>query len=153
MNTSYREMLRDRVPTVVSFALKWCKAKNAWIEHVYENSIGIYAEKKDRHEAARTVLGLGRLNRNFDFHYSITWDNLTDEEKDVWNAVESWVHWFEKYWLTIYDSYTSQTDKCKSDDEILTHIREHNLSNFKEEDAITFSNYLFKCCKEYENLH
>ena len=52
MNTSYREMLRDRVPTVVSFALKWCKAKNAWIEHAYENSIGIYTEKKDRYEDA-----------------------------------------------------------------------------------------------------
>lgn len=150
--TSYREMLRDRLPIVVSFALKWCKAKNAWIEHVYENSIGIYSEKKNRNEAARTVLGIGRLNRNFDFHYSITWDNLNEDEIDIWEAVESWVHWFEKYWLVIYDSYKSQTDKCANDNEILLHIKTHNLSKFNEEDANKFSNYLLKCCKEYENL-
>ena len=54
----YREILRDRCPKIVNYALKWQKAKDAWIEHVYRNFIGIYVNKDDRNNATRIVLGL-----------------------------------------------------------------------------------------------
>ena len=37
----YKEMLRDRCPKMVNYALKWRKAKEKWIDHVYSNFIGI----------------------------------------------------------------------------------------------------------------
>lgn len=96
--TSYKEMLRNRVSANMqdlNLALKWCKAKNNWINHVYDNFINIYVEKKDRYEAVRIALGLSNKNRDFDFHSTICWDNLDNYDYNYWNAVEQWVIWFQ----------------------------------------------------------
>ena len=68
----YREMLRDRCPKVVNYALKWCKAKEKWIDHVYFNFIKIYAEKDQRNNATRIALGISEGNQyTFDFEKTI----------------------------------------------------------------------------------
>ena len=54
-NTSYKEMLRDRVPLFVDLALKWCKAKEIWINHVYNNFINIYVDKDQRYHATSVL--------------------------------------------------------------------------------------------------
>ena len=41
----YKEMLRDRCPEVVNFALKWCKAKERWINHVYDCFVRIVGDE------------------------------------------------------------------------------------------------------------
>lgn len=104
-STSYREMLRDRCPKVVSYALKWQKAKEKWIDHAYKNFINIYVEKDERKHATRIILGIAKFYRNFDFHKSIDWDNLLPEDKAYWERVESWVDWFQKNYSYIQNVY------------------------------------------------
>jgi hypothetical protein len=104
-NTSYKAMLRDRLPLLINLALKWCKAKECWINHVYDNFINVFTEKDQRYEATRIVLGISSKYRNFDFKKTIAWENLTKEEADSWEAVRSWVTWFQNYAPQIKDRY------------------------------------------------
>lgn len=110
-NTSYKEMLRNRVPDVVNLALKYKKAKTNWIEHVYDHFIGIYVMKDERYEATRILLGLSSKYRSFDFHKTIDWDSLDDEWKEYWEKIEEWVEWFKNNHRQIEDYITS----CKND--------------------------------------
>lgn len=98
-------MLRDRVPLLVNLALKWCKAKECWINHVYDNFVNIYVDKEQRYEATRIVLGISGKYRNFEFNKTIAWDNLTDEETKSWKTVENWVNWFQNYAMSIKEEY------------------------------------------------
>lgn len=104
-STGYKAMLRDRVPLLVNLALKWCKAKECWINHVYDNFVNIYVDKEQRYEATRIVLGLSGKYRNFEFNKTIAWDNLTDEETKSWKTVENWVNWFQNCAMDIKEEY------------------------------------------------
>lgn len=104
-STGYKAMLRDRVPLLVNLALKWCKAKECWINHVYDNFVNIYVDKEQRYEATRIVLGISGKYRNFEFNKTIAWDNLTDEEIKSWKTVEDWVNWFQNYAMSIKEEY------------------------------------------------
>ena len=96
-------MLRDRISQmrVIDLALKWCKAKENWINHVYDNSINILLSKELRKDTTRNILGISKTNRNFDFHKTISWENLDESEKIYWEVAESWVNWFRKWSLFI----------------------------------------------------
>ena len=99
-------MLRDRCPKVVNYALKWQKAKEKWIEHVYSNFIGIYVSKDQRNNATRIALGIEDEKRpHFEFESTIDWDNLSDEEFKYWKRVQSWVIWFQKCYWCIENMY------------------------------------------------
>jgi len=99
-------MLRDRVPKFVSFSIKWCKAKEAWLDHVYKNFIWIYTSKKERLAQTRRVLGITDPRmKNFVFADTIDWDNLDHEETAYWKNVASWVSWFQKTVPCIEDEY------------------------------------------------
>ena len=104
-STGYKAMLRDRVPLLVNLALKWCKAKECWINHVYDNFVNIYVDKEQRYEATRIVLGISGKYRNFEFNKTIAWDNLTDEEIKSWKTVENWVEWFQNCAMEIKETY------------------------------------------------
>ena len=89
-------MLRDRTPKLVSFALKWCKVKEAWLDHVYKNWIWLYVSNKERLEATRRILGYTTNNkREFKFEDTIAWDSLSTEETSEWKNVAKWVSWFQ----------------------------------------------------------
>ena len=105
--TGYKEMLRDRCPIVVDWALKWCKAKTRWTEHCYRKFIWIYKAKKERDAAVRTCLGISKTGKYFEFHKTIDWENLTQEETAYWNYVESWVKWFQSNMLFVEQRYKS----------------------------------------------
>ena len=101
-------MLRDRVPKFVSFALKYCKAKEAWLDHVYKNFIWVYVSKKERLAETRRVLGITNPKRpNFVFEDTIDWDNLDQKEKAYWKNVASWVSWFRNWHLRAENAYTN----------------------------------------------
>lgn len=138
MNTSYREMLRDRCPIIVDFALKWCKAKQRWIDHVYENSIQFYKSKKDKNEACRIMLGISKKHRGFDFHYTITWDNLIAEEKEYWESIEKWVNWFQIQFQAI-EQDISVLNYTKTD------IKNKYLSFCSDQYGNKLVDYLFSC--------
>ena len=115
----YKEMLRDRCPKVISHALKWQKAKEKWIEHVYSYFVKILGDeididnnvlctaKNNKRAVISLLLGMkeGKV-KNFDFRKTIDWDNLSDEETLYWERVASWVKWFSTkygYVENLYD--------------------------------------------------
>ena len=114
-------MLRDRCPKVVDCALKWQKAKERWIDHTYNRFIKIYANKDNRNNATRIVLGIGKKHKEFDFDKSIDWDNIAEEETEYWKRVSSWVTWFMKNYAYIEQTYRSSQDH--NDDIMTTKIK------------------------------
>ena len=105
-NTGYREMLRDRCPKLVNYALKWCKAKEKWLDHVYNNWIWIYSSNEERYGAAKAILGIHGKKMQFNFVDTILWDNMSSEEKDYWTKVCGWVSWFQKEYQFIENEYS-----------------------------------------------
>lgn len=128
-STGYKAMLRDRVPFVVNLALKWCNAKGNWVDHVYDSQISIYAAKEDRYDATRHVLGLKKHNREFDFHKSIDWDNITSEESEYWRQIEVWVTWFKVNHIYIKNIYDGSVEKGKPIDAIKDEIKNYLSSS------------------------
>ena len=125
----YREMLRDRCPKVVNYALKWQKAKDAWIHHAYKSFIKIYKDKDQRNNATRIVLGMENgVVKNFDFHKTIDWDNLSDFGINYWERVETWVKWFMKNYSYIENIYDISKKKGKDDFDIQIEIINSYLS-------------------------
>jgi hypothetical protein len=55
--TGYKAMLRDRMPLMLDLALKWCKAKERWINYVYDNIIKKYPQDK-RSLVVKQILGI-----------------------------------------------------------------------------------------------
>ena len=114
-------MLRDRLPRYVSDALKWCKAKEAWLDHVYVNFIWLFRDKEGRRNCTRIILGYKddpKLPREFKFEDTIDWENLDDEEMKHWENVRKWVSWFTTTVPCIEDDYNSLKNKGKTTLEI-----------------------------------
>lgn len=145
----YRGMLRDRVPQVVNFALKWCEMKNAWVEHVYKNFVKMYKEKKDRERAAKIILGLTKkgLPMNFDFVKTLDWDNMSQEEKMKWEWCESWVEWFQQIFLYVHNVYK---DKETAEESFKSEVKLRFLGTLNPATQEKLANYLLKCCREYK---
>lgn len=55
--SGYKQMIRDRMPQILNVALTYCKAKNRWIDYVYENNIKKYPKEK-RSDAVKIALGI-----------------------------------------------------------------------------------------------
>lgn len=106
MNTSYKSMLRDRCPKVVDIALRWCRAKTKWINHVYSHFINIYVMKEDRYDATRIVLGISSKYRNFEFERTIDWENISESETEYWKTISEWVKWFQSRHIYIETDIT-----------------------------------------------
>lgn len=91
-------MLRDRLPVYADMALRYCKCKNMWIDHVYDNFVYIFSKKTLRESSAKICLGIyktnGKEKQNFIFHNTIDWDNLDNDQTEAWLNVEGWVNYF-----------------------------------------------------------
>lgn len=132
-NTGYRQMLRDRCPEVVSFALKWCKAKEKWLDYVYKEQIWILKSKKERLKQTKLLLGINGKYRNFNFHDTIFWKGLTPDELYYWTYVESWVNFFMINYMCMENAYSISKECGRS-------IEERKLELMK--------NYLINLCPE-----
>lgn len=115
-NTGYREMLRDRCPKVVSLALKYCKAKEAWLNHAYKSWIWIYQSKNERLKATKQLLG--NKSKPFCFADTIDWENLNLEEKCYWMTISRWVSWFQNKYAYIENAYSISKGKGYSIEDI-----------------------------------
>lgn len=118
-NTSgYKGMLRNRLPVLVNYALKWQKAKERWIDHVYKNFINIYTDKEERRKVTYLIC------KERDFVKTIDWDNLIatqydpkDIDKDndplywkresTWHTIYVLIGWFMNNYESIKDTYES----------------------------------------------
>lgn len=157
--TGYKDMLRNRCPKVVNYALKWQKAKERWIDHAYANFIKFYIDSNERKHATRIILGIAKFYRNFDFDKSIDWDNLTPEETEYWTRVSSWVKWFTtKYAYMENNVYKLSRQAGKSEFEIKVELINSYLSallpdeNADEEEKQAkykyvddLANFLYEC--------
>ena len=161
----YKGMLRNRLPTLVNYALKWQKAKEHWIDHAYNNFINIYVDKEQRKKATRIVLclkythvkqkGQTRVNeeQNFDFYKAIDWDNLLIKEydskkekksdplywqrKSTWDTIFTLTTWFENNYASIKDAYESSRKAGKDEFDIKVHLIQNHLSVFLPSDDDT----------------
>lgn len=113
-NTGYREMLRDRCPKVVGFALKWCKAKEKWLDHVYKEQVWLLSSKKERLNQVKLILGINDGKQNFNFHSTICWEGLTPDETYYWTYVETWVRFFMTKYAYIENMYINSVTHGKS---------------------------------------
>ena len=73
-------MLRNRLPVYADIALKWCRVKEFWLNHVYNSQINLFSDKQDRYNATRIVLGLSSKERVFKFEDSVDWSWITEED-------------------------------------------------------------------------
>ena len=135
--TGYKEMLRDRCPTVVDYALKWQKAKERWIDHAYARFIKIYCANDERKHVTRIILGIAKFYRNFEFDKSIDWDNLTKEETEYWKRVSSWVKWFMKNYAYMENAYQISREAGKNEMDIKIQIINSYLSTLLPSEDMT----------------
>lgn len=138
--TGYKSMLRDRVPKVVNYALKWQKAKERWINHAYSKFINIYVDNEERKKATRLVLCLKytrvkqgkhkyvKEEQCFEFDKSIDWENLTPEEEVYWKRISSWVKWFCMKYAYIENAYLISSERGKDEMSIKIEIINSYLS-------------------------
>lgn len=111
--TGYKQMLRDRCPKLVSYALKWCKVKEAWLKHVYQYSICLeHKSKHDKLIATRKVLGykdpknMKNKQREFKFEDTLHLEAFESEEERIfWKKMIKFVSWFQKTVPLIEDEY------------------------------------------------
>ena len=114
----YREMLRDRCPKVIDYALKWQKAKEKWIEHAYNYFVKLYGDElnnkgniirttsQNKRHCINMLLGIKKGKPvEFDFRKSIDWDKLSDEDTAYWERVYKWVNWFRTKYAYIENGY------------------------------------------------
>lgn len=142
-------MLRDRMPRTVSIALKWCKAKERWIEYVYSRWVSIVMNDKQwREQVIRDMLGLSKYHREFNFHYTIQWRENTEKENVYWSSIESWVLWFQEYYMYIENIYNINNSRGISEDQIKKEITIKFLSNVNPTIKDKLAEYLIKTLKE-----
>jgi len=130
MNTGFREMLRDRCPEIVSLALKWCKAKEKWLDYVYKEQIWILASKEERYKQTKLILGIKDGKKNFVFHDTIVWEGLSADEAKYWKFVEDWVNFFVRKHAYIEDTYVSSKKSGCSIEQCKLNIMNTHLKQF-----------------------
>lgn len=115
-NGGYKAMIRDRIPSTVDFALKWCRAKTKYVDLVYNQYIKFLNDKEQRKYQTRAVLGLVKGNRQFDFDWTIDNAVLSKEELEYWTFVKKYVTWFSQIMLPVVDCYKTLKADNDSDD-------------------------------------
>ena len=159
-NTGYREMLRDRLPKLVSYALKYCKCKERWLNHVYSNWIWIHSKKEERDIATRKILGLDKKGKptKFKFEDTIMWESLDAQECALWKFVSKVVSWFCNYYAYANNEYDVMVSSGKDITTIKSNLIQHYLTwlcptNEDDEDVVAnkslivneFCDYLIDC--------
>lgn len=120
---SYKAMLRDRMPQMLDLALRWCKAKDRWINYVYDNTVKKYSQNK-RSIAVKTVLGVKQKYKRQEiydqlryvefkpvtkeqvdkipkselymkFSETINWQKLSKEDPDMYTYWKNVADWVE----------------------------------------------------------
>jgi len=172
--TGYRAMLRDRMPLMMNLALLYCKAKEDWIEHCYNNFIRVVPQS-ERSATVKEMLGLikkpgckkmftqddyimlamygykrkeiqspDKSKLYYTFKETIYWDELSDDDKEFWEGVCSIVNWFSNTYTYIENDYRISRSVGKNEQQ----IKEEIISRYKLDTNL--ANYLIKCFKKYD---
>lgn len=146
--TGFKEMLRDRMPVYADIALKWCKTKERWINIVYRDTISVFADKNDRYDITKTILGLKSKDKMFNFDDTVYWDALSEDEHKILKVASSWVKWFKYYFIFIENEYKVDLSLGYSEEKIISNLCSGLLkkidSSIREDLAIFIIKYLKK---------
>lgn len=156
MTNGYKGMIRDRVPQVINIALKWCQAKEKWVNRVYSLSAGLYTTTDEKNSAVRKQLGIHEGKQNFNFAESIDLELVTREnfnritgEDKYWVWVNGWVNWFAQKYQYLENAY-----KCHMIREEEETWKSAFMATYSEqlgeEEAQNLLSYLIKCFNEYK---
>lgn len=133
----YKAMLKDRMPFILDLALRWCKAKQRWINYVYDNTVKKYPREK-RSVVVKTILGIKQQYKRQEiydqlryvelkpvtkeqvknipkselymkFHETINWQKLSQEDPDMCSYWQVIADWVD--WFS--KSYTMIEDTYK----------------------------------------
>lgn len=148
--TGYKAMLRDRVPYVVNLALKWCNSKEKWVQHVYDSQIKMYASNSAKDYMTRDILGLNKNSGPFDFHRSIDWENISNENTKHWQHVEGWVTWFSHNYAYMKNTYEISIASGKDVDSIKDELKSSALSSVDPDWQDRLATFLITSFVEYE---
>lgn len=172
--TGYRAMLRDRMPLIMNLALLYCKAKEDWIEHCYNNFIRVVPQS-ERSTTVKEMLGLAKrpgckkiftqddylmfamygykkkeieepdkTKLYYTFKETIDWDELSADEIEFWEGVNDIVNWFSNTYTYIENDYRISIATGKNEQQ----IKEEIISRYKLD--VGLANYLIKCFKKYD---
>lgn len=170
----YKGMLRDRMPLMIDLALKYCKCKDEWINHCYNNFIRVVPQE-DRSRTVKEMLGIckrpgckrlltqddyimlalyGYRRKDlpsietdklyYSFSETINWKELDEAGKTFWNSVCGIVNWFKTTYVYVENDYRISVIIGKSEESIKSEIK----LRYKLSDNLL--DYLLKCFKQYE---
>ena len=152
----YKAMLRDRMPATVDLALKYCKAKTAYVDYLYDEYISNVSSKERKSRLVKELLGLkkaydldtvistfrmfGRIQTKeipndslyLTFRETFDWAKLALGDPDVfkyWKSVADWVDWFKKQYSYIENTFKTSQMTGKTEDECKSEIiRRYSLN-------------------------
>lgn len=140
----YKAMIRDRMPLTLDLALRWCKAKQRWIDYVYDKFVKKYPKER-RGVIVKTLLGIKQQYKRQDiydhmryvkldlsvsmeqvnnipkdalfmsFDDTIDWYELDPDTSIYWDTVSGWVKWFKESHAYIENSYQISRKLGKDD--------------------------------------
>ena len=84
--SSYKAMLRDRMPQMLDLALRWCKAKDRWINYVYDNTVKKYSKEK-RSTVVKIILGIKQQYKRQEIYDQIRYSELKPVTKEQVNQI------------------------------------------------------------------
>ena len=133
--TGYKAMIRDRMPLMLDLALRWCKAKERWINYVYDNVVSRYPKEK-RSIVVKQILGIKQRWKRQEiydqiryvelkqitmeqvqnipkselymkFADTINWTKLSEEDPDMYSYWEGVSDWVN--WFSTMHSLAKET--------------------------------------------
>lgn len=145
----YKAMIRDRCPQTVDLALKWCKAKTKWVEHVYYHFVWFLVDKEDRNCQVRSLMGIAKHSRDFNFNDTVDWYNIDKEEAEYWSGIAKWVQWFRSNLLVVVETYKTHKSRCESEEQIKQYICTNLFKDLTPEWQDKLYNHMIPHIKEY----
>lgn len=109
MKCGYRQMLRDRMPLCLDLALRWCKAKERWIDLVYNTIIKRHPQQQ-RSRMVKVVLGIKQPMTRGQIYDQLRYSELKNVSREQVNNIPKEAL-FMSFWQTI-----NYAEKLKSDD-------------------------------------
>lgn len=82
----YKQMLRDRMPKMLDLALRWCKAKNRWIDYVYDNTIRKYPPNM-RSVVVKKILGIKQQYKRQEIYDHVRYTEFKPVTMDQVNSI------------------------------------------------------------------
>ena len=95
----------------------------------------------------RVLLGLKKGKpRFFDFHKTIDWENLTDEEQFYWNWVDNWVKWFSVNYAYIENMYSISRKTGKyEEDSFIEEMSTKYFPDYDDDEGKRLAKFLISC--------